>query len=140
MTPEEFAALLGNTKLTAKGITTAQGFGVEFLLGFVLVLVVFAVCDPNRPECKYAAPLAIGLTVALGHLATVSIADAVTRGVCPSRSAVAAAARPAPPHVGLPSSRWAGAHAGKIMTRSFPAFGLMLARQTWNVSVPTIRC
>lgn len=74
VTPEAFGAVLGNTQLASKqGITAAQGFGVEFLLGFVLVLVVFAVCDPNRPECKYAAPLAIGLTVALGHLATVSI-------------------------------------------------------------------
>ncbi|KAE8749348.1 hypothetical protein FOCC_FOCC003862 [Frankliniella occidentalis] len=76
-------SVLGNTKLTAKGITTAQGFGVEFLLGFVLVLVVFAVCDPNRPECKYAAPLAIGLTVALGHLATI---DYTGSSMNPARS------------------------------------------------------
>ncbi|KAK3928145.1 Aquaporin AQPcic [Frankliniella fusca] len=83
VTPESFTEVLGNTKLTAKGITTAQGFGVEFLLGFILVLVVFAVCDPNRPECKYAAPLAIGLTVALGHLATI---DYTGSSMNPARS------------------------------------------------------
>lgn len=82
VSPEALGAVLGNTKLT-KDLTAAQGFGVEFLLGFVLVLVVFAVCDPNRPECKYAAPLAIGLTVALGHLATI---DYTGSSMNPARS------------------------------------------------------
>lgn len=49
----------------------AQGFGIEFFLGFVLVLTVFGVCDQNRPDAKPAGPLAIGLAVALGHLAAI---------------------------------------------------------------------
>lgn len=63
---------LGITKLT-DGVTPVQGFGIEFFLGFVLVLVVFGVCDVNRPEVKGLAPVAIGLTIAMGHLAVVSM-------------------------------------------------------------------
>ena len=43
------------------------------MLGFVLVIVVFGVCDANRPEGKGFAPLVIGLAIALGHLASVSL-------------------------------------------------------------------
>lgn len=38
-----------------------------------MVLTVFGVCDVNRPEAKPAAGLAIGLAVAVGHLATVGL-------------------------------------------------------------------
>lgn len=74
MTPED-EALRGNLGLTlinAK-LNPIQGFGVEFFLGFILVLVVFAVCDPHRNPVTVSAPLAIGLTVAVGHLAAVRI-------------------------------------------------------------------
>jgi aquaporin related protein len=70
LTPPESQQSLGITQL-GKGVTQLQGFGVEFFLGFVLVLVVFAVCDVNRPEVKGLAPVAIGLTIAMGHLAVV---------------------------------------------------------------------
>jgi aquaporin related protein len=63
---------MGTTEL-GTGVTQLQGFGIEFFLGFVLVLVVFAVCDVNRPEVKGLAPIAIGLTIAMGHLAVVSM-------------------------------------------------------------------
>nr|CAI5841872.1 unnamed protein product [Callosobruchus analis] len=43
--------------------------GLILLKGFILVLTVCGVCDPNKPEMKSTAPLAIGLAVALGHLA-----------------------------------------------------------------------
>lgn len=56
-----------------KEATPWQGTGLEFFLGFILVLVVFGVTDPNKPFVKILAPLAIGLTVTVGHLATVSI-------------------------------------------------------------------
>ncbi|KAL1512596.1 hypothetical protein ABEB36_002162 [Hypothenemus hampei] len=62
---------LGMTMLNGK-INALQGFGFEFFLGFVLVLVVSGVCDPNRPEAKAAGPLAIGLAVALGHMGAIN--------------------------------------------------------------------
>ncbi|XP_076258434.1 aquaporin prip isoform X2 [Rhynchophorus ferrugineus] len=66
---------LGNTGLNPH-LTPLQGFGFEFFLGFVLVLVVCGVCDANRPEAKAAGPLAIGLTVALGHMGTINFTGA----------------------------------------------------------------
>ena len=62
---------LGLTAVNPK-LSPVQGFGVEFFLGFVLVMVVFGVCDSNRKSVDIPAPLAIGLTVGMGHLATVS--------------------------------------------------------------------
>ena len=61
---------LGQTSLK-EGIDIYQGLGFEFFLGFILVLCVFGVCDDNKPDSKFVAPLAIGLTVTLGHLAVV---------------------------------------------------------------------
>nr|BAK32935.1 aquaporin [Belgica antarctica] len=62
---------LGHTSLSM-GVSEFQGLGFEFFLGFVLVLVVFGVTDENKPDSRFIAPLAIGLTVTLGHLGTVS--------------------------------------------------------------------
>lgn len=62
---------LGHTSLNPD-VSPIQGFGFEFFLGFILVLVVYGVTDPNKPESRYLAPLAIGLTVALGHLGAVT--------------------------------------------------------------------
>jgi len=82
-TPEELhEGNLGITALT-KTVTPAQGLLVEFLLGFVLVLTVFGVCDPNRHEAKPAAALAIGISVAVGHLACV---DYTGSSMNPARS------------------------------------------------------
>lgn len=53
------------------------------MLGFVLVLTVFGVCDPNRHEAKPAGALAIGIAVAVGHLATV---DYTGSSMNPARS------------------------------------------------------
>lgn len=70
VTPPDFQATLGSTAIN-DSLTTQQGLGVEFLLGFVLVFVVFGVTDPNKPDSKIPASLAIGLTVAVGHFASV---------------------------------------------------------------------
>lgn len=70
--PEEWhSSGLGITTLNPK-FTALQGFGIEFFLGFLLLLVVSGVCDPNRPEAKAAGPLAIGLAVALGHMGAIN--------------------------------------------------------------------
>ncbi|EEZ98804.1 aquaporin AQPAn.G [Tribolium castaneum] len=83
LTPEDLhKSGLGNTQL-APGFSPIQGFGVEFFLGFVLILVICGVCDPNKPQAKPAATLAIGMAVAVGHLATV---DFTGSSMNPARS------------------------------------------------------
>ncbi|XP_045508845.1 aquaporin AQPAe.a isoform X1 [Colias croceus] len=81
-TPEKVAGKLGVTGL-GTDVTSLQGFGIEFFLGFVLIFVVFGVCDPNKPDSKATAPLAIGLTVTLGHLLAV---DYTGSAMNPARS------------------------------------------------------
>lgn len=66
---------IGHTKLNGS-MGIEQGLGFEFFLGFILVLCVFGVCDENKPDSRFIAPLAIGLTVTLGHLGVVSYTGA----------------------------------------------------------------
>lgn len=83
LTPEKLHATgMGHTMLNPD-LTPLQGFGVEFFLGFVLVLVVCGVCDPNRYEAKAAGPLAIGIAVSLGHLASI---DSTGSSMNPART------------------------------------------------------
>ncbi|XP_048004465.1 aquaporin AQPAe.a [Leguminivora glycinivorella] len=82
LTPERAAGKLGVTGL-GTDVTPLQGFGIEFFLGFILVFVVCGVCDPNKPDGKSTAPLAIGLTVTLGHLLAV---DYTGSAMNPARS------------------------------------------------------
>lgn len=81
-TPDRAAGSLGVTGL-GKDVTQLQGIGIEFFLGFLLVFVVCGVCDPNKPDSKATAPLAIGLTVTLGHLLAV---DYTGSAMNPARS------------------------------------------------------
>ncbi|RZF40039.1 hypothetical protein LSTR_LSTR002442 [Laodelphax striatellus] len=73
LTPPAYAESgLGMTTINeASGLTPLQGFGIEFFLGFILVLVVFGVCDPNKADLKAPSAVIIGLTVALGHLGAI---------------------------------------------------------------------
>lgn len=73
--PDTLHSGLGHTDLAAD-IQPAQGLGIEFFLGFVLVFTVFGVCDENKPDSRFVAPLAIGLTVTLGHLGAVAFTGA----------------------------------------------------------------
>ena len=61
------------TKVTP-ALSGAQGFGIEFMITFVLVLVVFgAAADSNNsPNVKGSAPLAIGLSISACHMFAVS--------------------------------------------------------------------
>lgn len=63
---------LGATTPSPK-VSPTQALGLEFFLGFILVLVVCGVCDPNKPFIKSTAALAIGWTVAVGHITTVGL-------------------------------------------------------------------
>ncbi|KAF8788986.1 Aquaporin AQPAn.G like protein [Argiope bruennichi] len=67
VTPDALNTTLGQTMLHEK-VTAVQGTGVEFLITFVLVFTVFAVCDSNRLDVKGSAPLAIGLSITACHL------------------------------------------------------------------------
>lgn len=54
------------------GVAPWQGLIVEFVVTFILVLVVYGVCDSRRDDIQGSIPLAIGLTVTLSHLVSVS--------------------------------------------------------------------
>ena len=71
VTPSEFQGNLGST-LVNENLTPAQGFGVEFLITFVLVFTVFASVDSKRDDLGGSVPLTIGLSVTLCHLTAVS--------------------------------------------------------------------
>jgi glycerol uptake facilitator-like aquaporin len=64
--------MLGVNRLRGN-VTDAQGFGVEAMITFVVVLTVLASLDEKRTDLHGSAPLTIGLAVALGHLFAVSM-------------------------------------------------------------------
>ena len=52
-------------------VTPGQGFGIEFMITFLLVFTVMASTDENRTDLNGSAPLTIGLAVVLGNLIAV---------------------------------------------------------------------
>ncbi|XP_053294829.1 aquaporin-1 [Pleuronectes platessa] len=65
-------------------VTAGQGFIIEFLATLQLVLCVIAVTDKRQAShVKGFAPLAIGLSVGLGHFAAISFTGC---GINPARS------------------------------------------------------
>lgn len=68
VTPEESVGSLGATNVSEK-LSSVEGFAVELILTFVLVLVVQSVCDERRKDIKGSAPLAIGLAITACHIA-----------------------------------------------------------------------
>jgi len=82
LTPSEYHdQTIAVTKLAA-GVTPAQGFGMELILTFCLVTVIFGTTDPHRASFGSPAVL-IGLTVTLGHLTGIQYTGA---SMNPSRS------------------------------------------------------
>ncbi|XP_050399050.1 aquaporin-5 isoform X2 [Patella vulgata] len=83
LTPDTQRLDLGATAMLRRGVTSPQGFGVELLVTFVVVLAVFASDDTKRRDLRGSAPLTIGLAVVVCHL----FAFPYTRcGLNPARS------------------------------------------------------
>lgn len=57
----------------APGVNPGQGLGIEIIGTLQLVLCVLATTDRRRRDLGGSGPLAIGLSVALGHLLAVSV-------------------------------------------------------------------
>lgn len=72
LSAERMENALGVVSLSP-GITPVQGFGIEFFLAFILVLVVCGACDAAKPDSRGVAPLIIGLAVSVGHLVGVRL-------------------------------------------------------------------
>jgi len=68
---------LGSTQL-GEGVSVAQGFGIEFVISFVLVMVVFgaAADENNAANVKGSPPLAIGLSITACHLFAIPLTGA----------------------------------------------------------------
>ncbi|KAM6989783.1 aquaporin FA-CHIP-like [Tautogolabrus adspersus] len=67
----------------SSNVSVGQGFIIEFLATLQLVLCVIAVTDKRRKDLTGSAPLAIGLSVGLGHFAAISFTGC---GINPARS------------------------------------------------------
>ncbi|KAM8967777.1 aquaporin-1 [Pelodytes ibericus] len=67
----------------SKGVSAGQGLGIEIIVTFQLVLCVVAITDKRRSDVSGSIPLAIGLSVALGHLLAI---DYTGCGMNPARS------------------------------------------------------
>ncbi|XP_024921790.1 aquaporin-1-like isoform X2 [Cynoglossus semilaevis] len=70
------------SSLQLNDVSPGQGFTIEFLLTLQLVLCVLAVTDKRRDVGRFA-PLSIGLSVGLGHLAGIRYTGC---GINPARS------------------------------------------------------
>ncbi|XP_036897094.1 aquaporin-1 [Sturnira hondurensis] len=73
---------LGSNAL-APGVNSGQGLGIEIFATLQLVLCVLATTDRRRRDLGGSAPLAIGLSVALGHLLAI---DYTGCSINPARS------------------------------------------------------
>uniref|UniRef100_F6WM25 Aquaporin-1 n=1 Tax=Equus caballus TaxID=9796 RepID=F6WM25_HORSE len=67
----------------ASGVNSGQGLGIEIIGTLQLVLCVLATTDRRRRDLGGSAPLAIGFSVALGHLLAI---DYTGCGINPARS------------------------------------------------------
>ncbi|CAH1780060.1 unnamed protein product [Owenia fusiformis] len=79
---EDNANSLGATMVDSK-LTYSQGFGIEFIITFILIMTVFAITDPARNDNLGSGPLHVGIAIGMGHLLAVPYTGA---GMNPARS------------------------------------------------------
>merc|ERR1712224_82476 len=72
---------LGAT-LVASDLSVGKALGLEMMMTFLLVLTVFAMIDPSRPNHGFA-PLAIGFSIFIAHLIGIPFTGC---GINPARS------------------------------------------------------
>lgn len=82
ITPDNIAGDLAANKLM-NGIDAAQGFAVEMLITFQFIWTVFATTDPERTDPQGSPALAIGISIAIGHLLAIGYTNC---GLNPARS------------------------------------------------------
>jgi glycerol uptake facilitator-like aquaporin len=68
----DFSKTIGLTLLN-KDISPIQGFTIEFILTYVLVLCIYACIDTRRKDLNGSFPLSIGFSVVVGALIGVMI-------------------------------------------------------------------
>jgi hypothetical protein len=70
MVPSKFRGDMGVATM-GSDVTVIQSLGIHLITTFLFVLTFFATVDPNRPTLG-SQPLAVGLSMMLGHLVGVS--------------------------------------------------------------------
>ncbi|XP_011617137.1 aquaporin-4 [Takifugu rubripes] len=75
VTPAAARGSLGVTEVNSQ-ISVGHGLLVELLITFQLVFTIFATCDPKRTDLGGSASLAIGFSVAIGHLFAINYTGA----------------------------------------------------------------
>ena len=77
VTPSAIIGSLGATTLS-DDVTSGMGCGIEFFITFGLIATVFAACDSKRTDLGGSKPLAIGFSIAIGHLWAVSVPQGIS--------------------------------------------------------------
>ncbi|CAI5779614.1 aquaporin-4 isoform X2 [Podarcis lilfordi] len=75
VTPQRVVGGLGITKVH-DDLSAGHGLVVELIITFQLVLTIFASCDSKRSDVTGSVALAIGLSVAIGHLFAINYTGA----------------------------------------------------------------